>query len=290
MFVTTGSSGAFLLSFLLNFDKGDRVAIFNPVYPAYRNILKSLDIEVVEIYPENTNGIIDLTSIKKKKNINGVIVSNPNNPNGQVFNKKDLKYIYDYCVTNRLRLIFDEIYHGITYNCKATSGLNFGDETIIVNSFSKYFCMPGWRLGWLVVPDPLIENLLKLSQNIFISSGNIAQFSAIEVFDCLDHLDKIVDDYKKNRDIAIGILKEMPLLQYAIPKGAFYFYINIEKLGVDSSKLIGQILSKTGVALTPGIDFDRNSGSKTLRLSFSADTNTFRSGLKILKKWYQENY
>ena len=156
--------------------------------------------------------------------------------------------------------------------------------------FQSIFCMPGWRLGWLVVPDPLIENLLKLSQNIFISSGNIAQFSAIEVFDCLDHLDKIVDDYKKNREIAIGTLKEMPLLQYAIPKGAFYFYINIEKLGVDSSKLIGQILSKTGVALTPGIDFDRNSGSKTLRLSFSADTNTFRSGLKILKKWYQENY
>ena len=291
VFITTGSSGAFLLSFLLNFDKGDRVAIFNPVYPAYRNILKSLDIEVVEIYPDiNNERTINFKSIEKYKELDGVIISNPNNPNGQVFTDVELKYIYNFCKKYKIKLISDEIYHGITYDLELKSCLNFGDETIIINSFSKYFCMPGWRLGWVIVPKSLTKNLLKLSQNIFISSGNIAQFAAIKAFECIDNFDNVVKSYKENRDKSLKILEKMPLLEYSIPSGAFYFYVNIKKLKIDSSVFVKKLLNDTGVALTPGIDFDTRNGKKTIRISFSSDQKSLLTGLNLLYKWYKTNY
>ena len=291
VFITTGSSGAFLLSFLLNFDKGDRVAIFNPVYPAYRNILKSLDIEVVEIYPDiNNERTINFKSIEKYKELDGVIISNPNNPNGQVFTDVELKYIYNFCKKYKIKLISDEIYHGITYDLELKSCLNFGDETIIINSFSKYFCMPGWRLGWVIVPKSLTKNLLKLSQNIFISSGNIAQFAAIKAFECIDNFDNVVKSYKENRDKSLKILEKMPLLEHSIPSGAFYFYVNIKKLKIDSSVFVKKLLNDTGVALTPGIDFDTRNGKKTIRISFSSDQKSLLTGLNLLYKWYKTNY
>ena len=290
VFITTGSSGAFLLSFLLNFDKGDRVAIFNPVYPAYRNILKSLDIEVVEIYPDINERTINFKSIEKYKELDGVIISNPNNPNGQVFTDVELKYIYNFCKTYKIKLISDEIYHGITYDLELKSCLNFGDETIIINSFSKYFCMPGWRLGWVIVPKSLTKNLLKLSQNIFISSGNIAQFAAIKAFDCIDNFDNVVKSYKENRDKSLKILEKMSLLDYSIPSGAFYFYVNIKKLKIDSSAFVKKLLNDTGVALTPGIDFDTRNGKKTIRISFSSDRKSLLTGLNLFYKWYKTNY
>ena len=290
VFITTGSSGAFLLSFLLNFDKGDRVAIFNPVYPAYRNILKSLDIEVVEIYPDINERTINFKSIEKYKELDGVIISNPNNPNGQVFTDVELKYIYNFCKKYKIKLISDEIYHGITYNLELKSCLNFGDDTIIINSFSKYFCMPGWRLGWVIVPKSLTKNLLKLSQNIFISSGNIAQFAAIKAFECIDNFDNVVKSYKENRDKSLKILEKMPLLEYSIPSGAFYFYVNIKKLKIDSSVFVKKLLNVTGVALTPGIDFDTRNGKKTIRISFSSDQKSLLTGLNLFYKWYKTNY
>ena len=290
IFITTGSSGAFLLSFLLNFDRGDRVAIFNPVYPAYRNILKSLNIEVVEIYPDINERTINFKSIEKYKELDGVIISNPNNPNGQVFNDVELKYIYNFCKKYKIKLISDEIYHGITYDLELKSCLNFGDETIIINSFSKYFCMPGWRLGWVIVPKSLTKNLLKLSQNIFISSGNIAQFAAIKAFECIDNFDNVVKSYKENRDKSLKILEKMPLLEYSIPSGAFYFYVNIKKLKIDSSVFVKKLLNDTGVALTPGIDFDTRNGKKTIRISFSSDQKSLLTGLNLLYKWYKTNY
>ena len=290
VFITTGSSGAFLLSFLLNFDKGDRVAIFNPVYPAYRNILKSLDIEVVEIYPDINERTINFKLIEKYKELDGVIISNPNNPNGQVFTDVELKYIYNFCKKYKIKLISDEIYHGITYDLELKSCLNFGDETIIINSFSKYFCMPGWRLGWVIVPKSLTKNLLKLSQNIFISSGNIAQFAAIKAFDCIENFDNVVKSYKENRDKSLKILEKMPFLEYSIPSGAFYFYVNIKKLKIDSSVFVKKLLNDTGVALTPGIDFDTRNGKKTIRISFSSDQKSLLTGLNLLYKWYKTNY
>ena len=289
IFITTGSSGAFLLSFLVNFDPGSKVVIFNPVYPAYRNILKCLNIDVVEIYSNNINEI-NLNKIEQFQNIDGAIISNPNNPNGQVFSSSQLEYIYNYCAKKKIKLIVDEIYHGIVFEKKIPSILNFGKNAIVINSFSKYFCMPGWRLGWVIVPEDLKDNLLKLSQNLFISSGNIAQYAALKVFDCIDELNKIIVKYKKNRDSCNKILNDMPLLKFSIPAGAFYYYIDISELKINSTELCDILLNKHGLAITPGIDFDKKNGHKTIRVSFSSNHTIVINGLNEFRKWYKKNY
>ena len=290
IFITTGSSGAFLLTFLSIFDAGSKVGIFNPVYPAYRNILKCLDIEVVELDPKlNMINKINIKSIENQE-IDGLIISNPNNPNGQTFSNDELKYIYDYCAKKKIRLISDEIYHKIEYEKNVSSILNIGMNAIVVNSFSKYFCMPGWRLGWVIIPEFLKQNFLKLSQNLFISSGNIAQYSALKVFECKDDLKTLVDEYHKTRNFIYKILKEVAVIDFEVPKGAFYYYLDISKTGMNSSKFVDKLMHDTGVVLTPGKDFDKSHGEKTVRLSFSSKSEIVLEAVELLYKWLRKNY
>ena len=266
-----------------------KVGIFNPVYPAYRNILKALNINVVEIDPSAPDrDLIDLKKIVNYKNLDGLIISNPNNPNGQIFSENELKFIYNYCEKNKIVLIVDEIYHGIEYGQYSKSILNFGFNVFVINSFSKYFCMPGWRLGWAVVPDKLQSNFLKLSQNIFISSGNISQYSALKAFDCIDYFDKIVDEYRDNKIQILKELKNVKNLKFKQPHGAFYFYLNIEKFGVNSIELSNKILEQTGVVLTPGNDFDKKYGLDFVRLAFSGKKEKIVKGIKKLVKWFND--
>ncbi len=288
IFITTGSSGAFLLTFLSCFDPGSKVAIFNPVYPAYRNILKCLNIEVLEIYPDKDSINKIEPSLVTKEKIDGLIISNPNNPNGQTFSKDELKFIYDYCKTNNIILISDEIYHGIEYGKKVDSMLNFGDHSIVVNSFSKFFCMPGWRLGWVIIPKELTKNFLKLSQNLFISSGNIAQYSALKAFDCLKELNDIVKIYHSTRDKAYKILKKIPTINFMKPQGAFYFYLDIKKTGLNSFEFVNKLMMDTGIVLTPGIDFDKKFGDRTVRLSFSSGQEMVLEAIEELYKWFKK--
>ncbi len=291
IFITTGSSGAFLLSFISCFDEGQKVGIFNPVYPAYRNILKSLNIKVIEIFTEDSDICkIDLRKVEKFKNLDGLIISNPNNPNGQVFSKKELDYIYNFCLKNNLKLISDEIYHGIEFEKPSNSILNFGPKAIVINSFSKYFLMPGWRLGWAIVPDSLRENFLKLSQNLFISSGNIAQYSAVKIFECIDELNETVKNYSISREHVYKLLSEIKGLNFRKPDGAFYFYLDITKFNINSEELAKKILNEIGVALTPGTDFDKKFGQRTLRLAFSIDNQKVIQAVIKLKKWFSQNY
>ena len=290
IFVTTGSSGAFLLTFLSCFDKGSRVAIFNPVYPAYRNILKSLNIDVVEIFPDSNNiDKIDLSLISKQK-IDGLIISNPNNPNGQTFTDTELKFVYEHCKKNQIILISDEIYHGIEYGEPIKSMLNYGNKAIVINSFSKYFCMPGWRLGWAIIPEELKENFLKLSQNLFISSGNIAQYSALKVFNSINELNEIVKVYHSTRNEVLKILKNIPLIKFSEPQGSFYFYIDIQNTKLDSFKFVNKLMIDTGVVLTPGVDFDKKFGSRTVRLSFSSKQNLVLEAVQKIYSWFKKNY
>ena len=291
IFITTGSSGAFLLSFISCFDKGQKVAIFNPVYPAYRNILKSLNIDVIEIFPEDVDICkIDFRKIEKFKNLDGLIISNPNNPNGQVFSNEELYYIYDFCYKNNISLISDEIYHGIEFEKSSKSILNFGQKAIVINSFSKYFLMPGWRLGWTVIPDSLKENFLKLSQNLFISSGNIAQYSALKIFQCIDELNETVKKYSITRTQICKLLSEIKGINFREPDGAFYFYLDVTDFNRDSEELAKKILNETGVALTPGTDFDKKFGHRTMRLAFSSDKQKVMEAVTRLKKWFMQNY
>jgi aspartate/methionine/tyrosine aminotransferase len=291
IFITTGSSGAFLLSFISCFDKGQKVAIFNPVYPAYRNILKSLNIDVIEIFPEASDICkIDFRKIEKFKNLDGLIISNPNNPNGQVFSNEELYFIYDFCCKNNISLICDEIYHGIEFKKSSKSILNFGQKAIVINSFSKYFLMPGWRLGWTVIPDSLKENFLKLSQNLFISSGNIAQYSALKIFECIDELNETVKKYSITRTQICKLLSEIKGLNFREPDGAFYFYLDVTDFNNNSEELAIKILNETGVALTPGTDFDKKFGHRTIRLAFSSDKQRVVEAVTRLKKWFMQNY
>ena len=291
IFITTGSSGAFLLSFISCFDKGQKVGIFNPVYPAYRNILKSLNIDVIEIFPEDSDICkIDFRKIEKFKNLDGLIISNPNNPNGQVFSNEELYYIYDFCYKNNISLISDEIYHGIEFEKSSKSILNFGQKAIVINSFSKYFLMPGWRLGWTVIPDSLKENFLKLSQNLFISSGNIAQYSALKIFQCIDELNETVKKYSITRTQICKLLSEIKGINFREPDGAFYFYLDVTDFNRDSEELAKKILNETGVALTPGTDFDKKFGHRTMRLAFSSDKQKVMEAVTRLKKWFMQNY
>jgi len=290
IFITNGSSGAFLLSFISAFDPGKKVGIFNPVYPAYRNILKSLSIEVVEISSSDAcKDIINLKDVEKFRNLDGLIISNPNNPNGQVFANKELKYIYDFCEKNKIMLIVDEIYHGIEYQQRSKSILNFGSNAFVINSFSKYFCMPGWRLGWAVVPKKLQDNFLKLSQNLFISTGNISQYSALKAFDCIDYFDRIVNSYRVNRKLITKELKKIKKIKFNEPMGAFYFYLNIEDFKLNSIELSNKILNEIGVVVTPGNDFDKIYGSQFIRLAFSGKNKNVAQGIRKLTQWF-ENY
>ena len=291
IFITTGSSGAFLLSFLVCFDPGQKIGIFSPVYPAYRNILKSLNLKVIEINPlKNKIENLNINGLKDIEGLSGLIISNPNNPNGQVLSNKELSFIYSYCQKNRIILISDEIYHGIEYRKKTKSILNYGSKAVVINSFSKYFCMPGWRLGWAVVPDQFIDNFLKLSQNLFISSGNLAQYSAIKVFECLDDLDLVVDNYLENRGIVFDSLKKIEKIKFSKPNGAFYFYLNISKIHSCSNSFVSKLLKETGIAITPGLDFDKKNGLKTIRIAFSAKKQKVNKAMKIFEKWIYNNY
>ena len=290
IFITNGSSGAFLLSFISAFDPGEKVGIFCPVYPAYRNILKSLSIEVIEIFSSNKNrDIINLKDIENYKNLSGLVISNPNNPNGQVFSKCELKYIYNFCKKNKIILISDEIYHGIEYGEQTKSILNFGLDAFVINSFSKYFCMPGWRIGWAVVPENLKSNFLKLSQNLFISTGNISQYSALKAFENINYFNKIVKNYKDNKEYILKELREVKKLHFNEPMGAFYFYLNVQNYGVKSIDLSNKILMQTGVVLTPGNDFDKKYGSNFLRLAFSGHKKNIVKGTKRLVEWFESH-
>lgn len=290
IFVTVGSSGAFLLTFLSCFDPGDKVAIFNPSYPAYKNILNSLNIEVIEINSEPKDFFINPKKIEEFKKIDGLIISSPNNPNGQIFSIKELEYLYHFCKKNNIILISDEIYHGIEFEKKAYSLKSFGNDVIVINSFSKFFCLPGWRIGWAVIPDSLIENFLKLAQNLFISCGNIAQYLAIKSFDCLVEYEKNVKIYQKNRDYVFKKLDNSSWTKYTKTQGSFYTYIDVNEFTKDSKTLVRKILNESGVALTPGLDFDSLNGNRSIRLSFSSSFYNVKNGMDLLVKWIKKNH
>ena len=291
IFVTVGSSGAFLLTFLTCFDAGDTVVIFNPSYPAYKNILKSLNIRVLEINAESKDNFkIHLDKIKKFKNVNGVIISSPNNPTGQIFNYDELEFIYKFCKKYKIFLISDEIYHGIEFDKKTISMRHFSNEIIVVNSFSKFFCLPGWRVGWVILSKKLRDNFLRLSQNLFISTGNIAQLAALKALDCKEEYQNITKIYKKNRDFIFSQLDKTSWTSYSKSNGSFYTYVDVSNFTNDSKKLAHKILQNTGVAVTPGIDFDKKSGKKTLRLSFSNSYKNIKESSIILKEWINKYY
>ncbi len=282
--VTTGSSGGFVLAFLAAFEAGDRVAMVAPGYPCYRNILAALGVEpvVIPVGPE-TGYQLTPALLEAAGPLDGLIIASPANPTGTMIDREDLEDLSDYCVARGIRLISDEIYHGIGFGKTAVSALDVTDDAIVVNSFSKYFCMTGWRLGWLVVPEPLLRPIECLAQNLFISAPTLSQLAACAAFDCKDELNRHVARYADNRALLLEHLPKAGFGPMAPADGAFYLYADISALTDDSEAWCRTLLAETGVAITPGIDFDPVRGRRFVRISFSGATDTIAEAVRRLR-------
>ncbi len=284
--VTTGSSAAFQLAFLAAFEPGDRVALTVPGYPAYRNILTALDIEPVLIAAgENAHYQPTPELLADVGRLDGLIVASPANPTGTMIHAVDLARLAEYCRERGIRLISDEIYHGITYETAAATARAYGTEAVIINSFSKYYSMTGWRLGWMLVPPDLARSVECLAQNFYISPPALSQLAALPVFGCRTELDAHVGRYRQNRDLLIRALVDAGLSRFAPAEGAFYLYVDISSLTRDSADLCRRLLAETGVALTPGLDFDPVDGGSWVRLSFAGATEEVAEAARRLANW-----
>src|SRR6516225_1301142 len=284
--VTTGSSAAFLLAFLAAFEPGDRVGLAIPGYPAYRNILSALGIEPVLIaVGENAHYQPTPELLADLGRLDGLIVASPANPTGTMIAAADLARLTAWCRDRGIRLVSDEIYHGITYETAAATARGFGREAVIVNSFSKYYCMTGWRLGWMLVPPDLARSVECLAQNFYISPPALSQLAALPVFGCRAELDRHVARYRANRDLLIGTLSAAGLTRFAPAEGAFYLYADISSLTRDSNGFRRRLLAETGVAVTPGLDFDPVDGHAWIRVSFAGASEEVAEAARRLTEW-----
>ena len=286
--VTTGSSGAFLLAFLAAFDPGDRVAILRPGYPCYRNILSALDIVPLEVPVgpatryQPTPELLDRAGVREAA---GLLLASPANPTGSALRPDELAAIVDYCVRHGVRFISDEIYHGIGYGAAAASALSFDADAIVINSFSKYFSMTGWRLGWAVLPEDLLRSVERLAQNLFISPPTLPQLAAVAAFDCTAELDANVARYAQNRALLLRELPSAGFDRLAPSDGAFYLYADISRLTNDSQAFCRRMLAETGIAATPGVDFDPVDGHQTMRFCYAGATADMAEAARRLRTW-----
>lgn len=285
--VTTGSSAGFILAFLAAFDASERVALAAPSYPAYRNILAALDLVPIELAAgpaEHYQPTLELLR-EEREQIDGLIIASPANPTGSMIDAATLGAIAKHCSANGIRLISDEIYHGITYEKPAASAATLSADAIIVNSFSKYYSMTGWRIGWMIVPPDMLRAVECLAQNLFISPPALAQHAALAAFDATEELEANCRRYAENRALLLAELPKLGFERFAPADGAFYLYADIAALTNDSRDFCGRMLREIGVACTPGVDFDPKRGHATMRLCFAGATADIAEALRRLRGW-----
>jgi len=285
--VTTGSSSGFMLAFLAAFDIGDRVALASPGYPAYRNILGALGLtsrDLLSSAADHFQPTPKLLAVASDHPA-GLIVASPSNPTGTMLDAEGLRVLADYCGNAGIRLVSDEIYHGIVYGPREHSMLEFTQSAIVINSFSKYYSMTGWRLGWMIVPEDLVRPIERLAQNLYISAPTLSQLAAIAAFECGEELNGHVRRYQENRDLLLSGLPSAGLDRLTVPDGAFYLYADITHLSNDSRDFCGRMLREAGVAAVPGLDFDPQRGHGTLRISFAGATSDMEEAVRRLRAW-----
>jgi aspartate/methionine/tyrosine aminotransferase len=290
--ITTGSSGGFLLAFLAAFDVGDRVAVARPGYPAYRNILSALGAEVVDLpCGEATRFRPTVELLEAFPRIDGLVLASPANPTGTVLAPEELEAIALWCAEHGVQLVSDELYHGISYGAATQSAWAYSREAVVVNSFSKYFAMTGWRLGWLLAPRRLLRAVDRLTGNFTLCPPTLAQHAALAAFDeeSRAELDGHVARYRVNRDRLIAGLAELGITRLAPADGAFYLYADVSHLTDDSMGFCRRLLDDTGLALVPGIDFDPVDGDRFVRFSFAGETADVDEGLRRLSGWLPGN-
>ncbi|ANP35491.1 1-aminocyclopropane-1-carboxylate deaminase [Phaeobacter gallaeciensis] len=285
--VTSGSSGAFLLAFTALFDSGDRVGIGAPGYPSYRQILHALGLTPVDIETAAENRLQPVPSDLSGLDLAGLMVASPANPTGTMLNRDAMAALIGATQEVGAAFISDEIYHGIEYEAKAVTALELTNDAYVINSFSKYFSMTGWRVGWMVVPEDHVRVVERLAQNMFICAPHASQVAALAAMDCEEELQANLAVYARNRQLMLEGLPKAGFSKIAPPDGAFYVYADVSELTQDSRAFAAEILEKAGVAVTPGLDFDPVRGATTLRFSYARSTADIEEGLSRLRSFME---
>ena len=279
--VTPGSSGAFILAFSALFDAGDRVALGEPGYPSYRQILRAMSLQPVGI-PTRIEDRYQPRPEDLPDDVQGLILASPGNPSGTVLRREELAALTTRAAALGVSVISDEIYHGLDYGAGFHSALEVTDDVVVINSFSKYFSMTGWRVGWMVVPEPMIRTVERIAQNMFICPPHASQVAALAALDCVDEAEANLAVYAANRQMLLERLPQIGFDRIAPPEGAFYIYADVSELTGDSLRFAAEILEKAGVAVTPGLDFDPRRGARTLRFSYAGASADIAEGLDRL--------
>lgn len=285
--VTMGASGAFPLAFLAAFDPGDRVALAAPFYPPYVNILVALGLVpvVVETGPETRYQPTQEALDRLDPPPDGLIVASPCNPAGTMLAPEELRALAEWCDGRGVRLISDEIYHGLHYTRAISTAAAFSDTAIVINSFSKYFSMTGWRVGWMVLPDDLVRPVECLAQNMFISAPHISQVAAEAAFECGDELEANVARYRRSRELLVRALPGAGFGSFAEADGAFYVYADVGERTNDSVAFCARMLAEVGIAASSGVDFDRGRGRRTMRFSYCGPEADVAEAVERLRGW-----
>ncbi|HET6526773.1 aminotransferase class I/II-fold pyridoxal phosphate-dependent enzyme [Sphingopyxis sp.] len=285
--LTCGASPALVLALSCLFSPGARVALARPGYVAYRNTLKALHLEPVELAcGEAERFQITAEAIERLEPApDGLIVASPANPTGTIIPPEELRALAEVCKRRGIALVSDEIYHGLSYTLAAETMLKHAPDALVVNSFSKYFSMAGWRLGWLVVPESLIDAARARMGNLFLTPPSLAQHAGLIAFDCRDELEAHIETYARNRELLLKALPEMGLRRIAPPDGAFYIYADVSHLTDDSLAFCEALLRDTGVAIAPGLDFDPVDGKGFIRLSFAVSTDLVEEAIRRIEPW-----
>ena len=287
--VTSGSSAAFVLGFLTLFDQGARVGLPSPGYPCYRHVLSALGQQPV-ILETNAGSrwmptLAQIEHAIEHDRLDGLLIASPANPTGTMMEPERLAAIAQACEKRSVWFISDEIYHGLSYGQADKTALSYSDDAIVINSFSKYFSMTGWRVGWMIMPERLIPAVERLAQNLYISPPAIAQVAAIGAFDGIDELEANKKVYRANRDVLLAGLPQAGFDQLVPADGAFYLYADVSRYTSDSLAFAKQMLEETGIAATPGVDFDEARGLSYLRFSYSGTTADMADAVTRLQGW-----
>ena len=286
--VTVGTSAGLMLAFLAAFSAGDTVAVVEPSYPAYRGTLKAIDLVPYRLTTDASTGyrVTPEMIAALPPEVKGVVIASPANPTGTMLSAAELRAIYDLCQQRGLWLIVDELYHGVTYDRAADSVLSVGDEAIVINGFSKYWGMTGWRLGWLVLPEQLVQRIEGLHGSLQISAPTLSQLAGIAALGADAELTPRVEAYRVNRDKLLEAVKRWGITRFAPPDGAFYLYLDVGDFTDDSVAFCKRMLEETGVVAAPGVDFNTADGHRYIRFSFCMDAAIIDDAIARLDPWF----
>jgi aspartate/methionine/tyrosine aminotransferase len=290
VFITVGSSAAYFLSLLAAFDAGDKIAIARPCYPAYPNIMEALGITPLFIDADEQDGFQpNIAQLQAVGKVDGLLIASPSNPTGSILSPQQLQELTRYCNAHHIRMLSDEIYHHVTYeDAPFDTVARMDDKAIILNSFSKFFLLSGWRLGWAVIPEDLVRSYESLLQSFFISPSAIAQHAALKCFDHLDEMHTVVQGYARNRDMLKSTLEALGFTGLNNAQGAFYLYANITNFSHDSKQFCHDMLREANICAVPGVDFDQKRGSEYVRFSFCGDAKDIHTACEGLRKWLKQ--